>query len=401
MPDLPAYHDGNAKLHSYQHLWMAHWMGKSCNSVLQIYNEDGAGTDIGQANVTSMNMGCESNSGSEWYLFPLSSYNQNIDSLSTVRTNSHTSHDTISHGTATVGTDITDFPSSLRISASKKLGFSSEDDFSLSESIKAGPVQRQKSFGSIEMESLPSSKPFLNILPGTTSSVVPYKHRSGETPAGSFMFKNKVIEEPFRRVASKDIPAHTNLTPFENGTCNCCVDEQGREVNSSSGAGFSPSCNDPERATELEEGMNPGSYLLQKMPVCSVHDEETLKLCSIGDSEKNVPVFSWRISQTTHHLCLTNSFGVSFSKGGQIMGESKLSTEGNAKALYELFSLSSLGRGKQGPKLQSIGHTSSSEGKKDTSDENKDHPCLQKELSAETDMLDIDDCVTRSSFHGM
>ncbi|KAI3986842.1 hypothetical protein MKX01_007358 [Papaver californicum] len=106
MPDLPAYHDGCAKLQNYQYLWMAHWMGKSCHSVLQIYNEDGAGTDVGQASVTSMNMGCESNLRSEWYPFPLSSYNQNIDSFSTVReehvTNSHTSHDTrnSSHGVA-------------------------------------------------------------------------------------------------------------------------------------------------------------------------------------------------------------------------------------------------------------------------------------------------------------
>lgn len=432
-------------------------MGKSCNSVLQIYNEDGAGTGVGQASVTSMNMGCESNSRSEWYPFPLSSYNQNIDSFSTVReeyvTNSHTSRDTSSHGTVPLGTHITDFPSSLCELASKKLEFSSEDDVSLLESIKDGPVQRQKSVGSIERESLPSSKPCLHILPGTTSSDLPYKHRPGGTPAGSFMYQNKVIEEPFCRVASEDILTHTNLTPFENETCNCCsyhaswmcdgvkynhlkvkdsksscfrqkvgalqtddpsgnklnslccVDEQGRNVSSSSGAGFSPSCNNPERAKELEEDINPGSYLFQKMPVCSVHDEETLKICSIGDSTENVPDFPRRISHATHHLCLTNSFGetqiVSFSKGDQIIREAKSSTEGNAKALYELFSLSSPGRGKQGPKLQYIWHTSSSEGKKDTCDKKKDHPCLQKELSADTDMLDIDDRVKRNSSHGI
>ncbi|RZC44609.1 hypothetical protein C5167_037555 [Papaver somniferum] len=417
---------------NYQYLWMAHWMGKSCNSVLQIYNEDGAGTGVGQASVTSMNTGCESNSRSEWYLFPLSSYNQNIDSFSTVReeyvTNSHTSRDTSSHGTVTLGTNTTDFPSSLCELASKTLEFLSEDDVSLLESIKDGPVQRQKSVGSTERESLPSSMPCLHILPGTTSSVVPYKHKARGTPAVSFMFQNKVTEEPFCRVASKDIPTHTNLTPFENETCNscssltswmcdgvkynhlkvknprsscsrqkvgalqtddpaasklnslCCVDEQGREVNSSSGAGFSPSCNNPERATELEEDINPGSYLLQKMPVCCVHDEETLKICSIRNFAENVPEFPRRISQMTPHLCLTNSFGVSFSKGDQIIRESKLSTEGNAtKALYELFSLSSPGRGKQGPKLQYIGHTSSSEGKKDT----------------------VDDCATRNSSHGI
>ncbi|KAI3897638.1 hypothetical protein MKW92_031314 [Papaver armeniacum] len=433
---------------NYQFLWMARWMGKSCSSVLQIYNEDGAGTGVGQASVTSMNMGCESNSRSEWYPFPLSSYKQNIDSFLTVReeyvTNSHTS----SHGTVTLGTNITAFPSSLCELASKKLEFSAEDDVSLLESVKDGPVQRQKSVGSIERESLPSSKPCLHILPETTSSVLPYKHRPGGTPAGTFMYQNKVIEEPFCRVASKDILTHTTLTPFENETCKCCsylaswicdvvkynhlkvkdsrsscfrqkvgalqtddssasklkslcCDEQGRKVNSSSGAGFSPSCNNPGRAKELEEDINPGSYLLQKMPVCSVHDAETLQICSIGDSAENLPDFPRRISHTAHNLCLTNSFGVSFSKGDQIIRESKSSSEGNAKALYELFSLSSPGSGKQGPKLQYIGHTSSSEGYKDTGDKKKDHSCLQKELSADTDMLDIDDCVTRNSSHGI
>ncbi|KAI3959040.1 hypothetical protein MKX01_023716 [Papaver californicum] len=445
MPDLPACHDGCAKLHNYQYLWMARWMGRSCHLVLQTYNEDGAGTDVGRASVTSMNMGCESNLRSEWYPLPLSSYNQNIDSFSTVReeyvTNSHTSH-----GTANVGTNITDFPSSQCILVSKKLEFLSEDDFSLLESINDGPVQRQNPFGSIEWESLPSSRPFQYILPGMTSSVVPYKHRPGGTPAGSFMFRNKVIEEPFCRIASKDILSHTNLTPFENETYNscsylaswmcdgvkynhlkveeprsscftpkvgvlqtdsasklkslCCVDEQGREVNSSSGAGFSPSCNNPEQVTELED-FNPGRYFLQKMPVCSVHDEETLKICSTGDSAKNVPKFPPRISQTTHRLCITNSSGVSFSKGDQIIRESKLSMASNAKALYELFSFSSPGCGKQGPKPQCIGNSSSSEGKEDKGDEKKDRPCLQKELSADTDILNFDDCVTRNSSHGV
>ncbi|MCL7051115.1 hypothetical protein MKW94_001832 [Papaver nudicaule] len=441
MPDLPAYHDGNANLHSYQYLWMAHWMGKSCNSLIQRYNEDGADS-IGQASLTSMNVGCESNSRSEWYPFPLSSYNQNIDSFSTVREEYVTNSLTSGHGMDIVGANITNSPSRLCILASKKLEFSSQDAFSLLGSIKDGPVQCQKSFGSIERESLPSSGPFLCILPGTTSRVVPYKHRPGGTPAESFMLKNKVIKVPFCRVESKDILAHTKLTPFENGTYNscsyaaswmcdgvkvkdtksscfrqkvgalhtddpsaskldslCCIDEQGREVNGSSGAGFSPSCNNPDRVTELED-INPGSYLLQKMPVCSVHDEETLKLCSIGNSVESVPEFRPRISQTTH-LCFTKIFGVILSRGHHINRELKLSTEGNAKALYELFSLSSPGRGKQGPKHQSIRNTSNSEGKEDRGDGKKEHPCLQKELSADTDMLDTDHCVTRNSSHGI
>ncbi|OVA07071.1 hypothetical protein BVC80_1117g79 [Macleaya cordata] len=523
MPDrfLQTCHDGDAKAwrseHSYESVWMAHWMQTSCNAASRVRNRfvlhdgckeedcntnkgamlvqsadprkaarlevivgpsnasdcrntwsgqqgslkvasdapssakaDGAETEDGGAKITNdklaMNSGSLSNTRSEWHSFPMSAgLNQNNGSALTpikelAFCDRHVSKsqikDNSGNGSTIVGTSGTNFPSRLCRLASKEVEFPSKDHYL---------VQFGKSYESVEKKSLPVSKPFLYDLPGSTSNTVSYKYKSRGTPVRSFMCRNKETDQSICQVASKDCSTNSHLTPLEQENYNyssyptfwgcdkgkdnqlkakdsgtsclmqtdgtndpsasnfnflLSVGEQGKAMNGFSGTEVSSSCSSPQRVTKLEE-LNLGSHLLQKVPACSVHDVETLRICTAVDSVEGVSGGPPKFSQATHHLFITKNTGVNLSKWGQILRESKLSANFKQNALHELFSLPSHCHGKRGPKLQSLENSTNSEGKEDTVHVEKDCLCLKKELSAGTDAMDIDDCDTRNSSQGI
>ncbi|PIN03802.1 hypothetical protein CDL12_13332 [Handroanthus impetiginosus] len=131
-------------------------------------------------------------------------------------------------------------------------------------------------------------------------------------------------------------------------------------------------------------------YFLQKLPN-SVHDPETMKICTTMDSEEATPGGCPRFSQTTHSLLITKKTDVSLPEKNDIFRTTRLITEVNRNTSSDLHSLSPFfGQGNRGVKLQPLSSSSNSEGKQNVGDAKSSKVTIKNESSAETDTMDMD-----------
>nr|DAD21608.1 TPA_asm: hypothetical protein HUJ06_023071 [Nelumbo nucifera] len=303
----------------------------------------------------------------------------------------------------------------------------------------------------LEKKSLPASRLFKDDLMESRCNVMPYGFKSGGTPEQSLRCTTKETDWSIPGLSSKkhlenakfchdrhENPNYGSSSTSKLLACdnkemdnhlndrNCgnhyMVPRNGAlQMHDPSTSGFTPPifigqqskkhnfpCSEfltsygrSPGKMKLEE-LNYGCRSLERRPRRSIHDVETLRVCTTVDSVEGLPGAPSRFSQATEHLLITKKTDVNLSKGSQIIRESMVSTKFKQNAFHELFTLPfSFGlHGKGGAKLHSLGNSIFQQ-RNGIQDVKTDSLVLKNQLSAETDTMDMDIFHARSSLPGL
>ncbi|XP_058089039.1 uncharacterized protein LOC131235726 isoform X2 [Magnolia sinica] len=153
----------------------------------------------------------------------------------------------------------------------------------------------------------------------------------------------------------------------------------------------------------LSHSSTPAHHLLRRMPSGSLHDVETLQICSTVDSVEGVPGRPPKLSKTTHHLLITKKTDVNLSKGDQLITKSAASAEFKRSSFHEMIAVPPVfySQGKDKAKFQHLGNSTDSEEKQDGNAITTGFLRIQNESSAETDNISLGVNQSRPSLPGM
>ncbi|CAK9183483.1 unnamed protein product [Ilex paraguariensis] len=348
--------DGRAgqSLHSYQSAWMAHWSRTSCNAAPQM-------------------------------------------------------HSHLSHAFVNKGDDHVTKPRYLL------RGVEVASDFC--KSVGSGRKTEAKTFETMNA----------CLTRGSASHIAPYEYdcREDRLNNGNLLNNNLVTLEheqcnyrghsallvceqkthncPNSKKSATPYPRHNNTYLFLNdpSTSNQhspgFIGEQSQRMQNCFSIGLVPSRNCPSQTTKLET-FHPHS--IQRMPH-SVHDVETMRICTTVDSMEGLPRGPPRISQTTQSVLITKKTDVNLCEGDQIFRESRVSSQFKGNMVGELQSLSPLvGHGQRGVKLKPLDSSMDSEDTGKFEDVKAFEVDLKNESSAETDSMEINVFEERNHFSG-
>ncbi|KAF3435725.1 hypothetical protein FNV43_RR22817 [Rhamnella rubrinervis] len=225
------------------------------------------------------------------------------------------------------------------------------------------------------------------------NSIIASKDQATTTnyPTNSmFLVHEKTINMPGGSKSS--LSRQNNMALFPQDTSKSIqqhdfVGKQCQKMQDCTGIGFLPSQSIPQ-GLHSSKNLYLDCSSLRSFP-CSKHNMENMRICSTMDSMEDPARGPTKFSQTTHHFMFGKKNSFDFSKGGQMLKESSISTKLKGKTFPELFSLcSDYGLPAQpGVKLQLLGGSSSSEGDKDVK---RPAVNLNNESSADTDTMDMD-----------
>uniref|UniRef100_A0A2P2LYS3 Uncharacterized protein MANES_04G089500 n=1 Tax=Rhizophora mucronata TaxID=61149 RepID=A0A2P2LYS3_RHIMU len=142
------------------------------------------------------------------------------------------------------------------------------------------------------------------------------------------------------------------------------------------------------------------SYGPKGMP-SSVHDVETMRICTTIDSAEKYLKVPQKFSQATHQVFFTRQTDVSLFDGGQVFRESILTaSEGKNVNEFPCLSPDFTVHIKQGLKLQPLGSFIENARKEDADQVKTTAYDLKNELTVETDTMDMD-ALQRSHLLGL
>ena len=210
------------------------------------------------------------------------------------------------------------------------------------------------------------------------NAAAPQSHNHSSNPFGSKLDDNGIQQQsPYLRQKNS-----TLLPNIPSTSKNPSVVFGGESYPMNHSSIFFSGQSSPPEMTELEKLHHGRSTL--KMPH-SVHDVETMRICTSVEGLAGGPLFS----QTTHSFLITKKTDVSLCKENQIFRESRASTQLTGNTLGRHHKLSPLfGHGRVGVKLQPFSSSTDSDGEEDTPDFTA-FEGRKNESSTETDTMDM------------
>lgn len=288
-----------------------------------------------------------------------------------------------------------------------------------------------KSPDAIENKKVTVSASVWNDFIKSPSDMVPYAYNKGKTSMPSFTCGQREIYQSSNNIASREHftstnyhsysslsirekkisgliepqtyclsrltqsgPAHVphDCSASHNGGLDFVNNHRWKMQHDTGTAKFS-SQTDPLESTKAENFYH-GSSLVLQLP-SSIHDVKTMKINNTIDSGEESSRGRPKISQTTHHLLMSEGTDVNLSDRGQFSRESVIPTKLKGNTFREIsdFSLPdfSLPIGENAPEcatLEVLG-SSMNKGGKETVQDLKTTSSLKNESSAETDTMDI------------
>ncbi|XP_077220293.1 uncharacterized protein LOC143854297 [Tasmannia lanceolata] len=321
--------------------------------------------------------------------------------------------------------------------------------------FQAGVAQSQgqptEHYKLLEENSLPVSKPFPGSSKGPTPNSVLYGVKSKGPNTRSCTCREEENHQSSSRLAFKEHCVNTHVTHMEcvhskycsystilasdvkidnriNAKCTggpsagqndeapqlsndaldgdlhlpILVEGQDGRINDFTATRFLPHKSITPLLTPLEN-LKSGQHLLKKMPTCSLHGVETLRICTTVDSEEGMPGGPSKFSKTTHHLTIAKKTDGIFSKGEPMIKESTVSAEYKGDTFRNMLSMPPFFGfyDEPGTSFQPLRNLIDSEEKEDEHAHRAGFLRIQNESSAETDSMPIDVYQSRNSLAGL
>ncbi|XP_077244319.1 uncharacterized protein LOC143884564 [Tasmannia lanceolata] len=398
------------------------------------------------------------NTISEQIPIPNFKFSQKVENISSPVTdisifNKHPSRSRIDgksqHGDTHVRESETHLPSTAFPLPSDEIGFLSKE-YHFKAGVGQSQEQQIESYKSLEKNMLPVSNPLQGSSKGSTFNSVPYRINTKGPNMRSCTCRGEENLLSSSGLVFKEQSADARVTHMECGHSNygsystflasgakmdnrlnatstrfpcvghkdgilqlnsdalkgdphfpILVGEQDGRINDFSITRLLPPDSSTPKLTPLEN-LNCGHHLLNKMPTCSLHDVETLRICTTVDSVEGRHGGPPKFAKTTHHLTITNKTDDILSHGEPMINESTVSTEYKGDVFHSMFSLPPfLGfYGEQGTSFQHRRNLIDSEEKEDKCVSRASFLRIQNESSAETDTMSIDVYQSRNSPSG-
>ncbi|XVF01083.1 hypothetical protein REPUB_Repub04eG0057000 [Reevesia pubescens] len=166
------------------------------------------------------------------------------------------------------------------------------------------------------------------------------------------------------------------------------LSKQSQKVENNSSIRLLPSLGCPEA---MKSGKAYDQHFLQPRLPRSVHDVNTMRICTTIDSVEELPRGPSKFSQTAHQFFISKKTDIDLIEGGKVFSDSIVSHKLKGNMFNEFLSLSPSFSfpGQQGMKLQPLESSTNSEGKDNVVDV-RTTVCLKNESSVETDAMELD-----------